>query len=580
MRFDDNFLEELRSRNEIESVVAPYVNLKHGGRTLSGLCPFHNESTPSFHVYPASNSFYCFGCGAGGDVVTFVRKIENLDFTDAVRFLCDRCGMQMPAEKADDGVSQIRKRTLEANREAAKFFHTVLMGESGSEAYRYFTDRGVTKESIVHFGLGYAPAGGFSLLNHMRNKGFTDAELAAMDLCRRSARTGKYYDTFRNRVMIPIIDVGGNVIAFGGRVLDDSKPKYLNTSDTVVFKKGQGLFAMNFAKNGNARKLILCEGYMDVIAFHQYGFTNAVAGLGTALTKEQAKFISRYADEVYICYDSDEAGIKATDKALGIFAETGLSVKVIKLTGGKDPDEILRKKGPGFMTAIIEGSQNDTEFRINTERAKYDTSTADGKNSFLNAAVAVLAGLGNAIERDIYVRKLAEETGVSADAIVLQIKKEQKKRFSKEQTDRFNSARRTLMGNNTLLQGIKEQSGKACSKAQRIIISALLKNPDYLKNVGPRLSADDFADELYGRMYSLISARINDKASLEPGAFAADLSVDEMSVLMQIIVEYEGFSNTLAEVFECIETLKNDKKARSRAQPSELSDEEFRKLFE
>ena len=579
MRFDDNFIEELRLRNDIESVVSSYVQLKRGGRTLLGICPFHNESTPSFHIYPDNQSFYCFGCGAGGNVITFIRKIENLDYTDAVRFLCDRAGMQMPSSIVDDGASLIRRRTLEANREAAKYFHGMLMSSQGSTALKYFVDRGVSRELIKHFGLGFAPDSGFGLLNYMKSKGFNEAELAAMDLCRQSSRTGRYYDTFRNRVIIPIIDVGGNVIAFGGRVLDDSKPKYLNTSDTKVYHKGKELFAMNFAKNGNSRKLILCEGYMDVIAFHQYGFTNAVAGLGTALTKDQAKFISRYADEVCICYDSDEAGIKATNKALDIFADTGLKIKVIKLTGGKDPDEILRKKGAGYMTALIEGSRNDTEFKLDIARTKFDTNTDDGKNAFLNDAVSTLAGLSNEIERDIYVRRLAEETGVSREAIETQIKKTRQKFAKRENAELFNGARKSLMPGNTIINGVKEQSGRAASKAQRIIISALIKNPDYLVNVAPRLKATDFPDELYGRFYTLISNAINEKRTPSVDSFEQDLQPDEMSVLCSIVTEYASFSNTLREIYDCIEALRKEKSSQNKIQPSHLSDEDFMKLF-
>ena len=293
MRLSDSFLEELRSRVDIESVISPYVNLRRRGKNLVGLCPFHNEKTPSFTVYPENDSFYCFGCGVGGDVITFVRRIENLDYLEAVRMLADRAGMALPEDGFDDSMAKQRTAVLEANRAAAKFFHAELMGERGREALDYFHGRGLTIETIRHFGLGYAPDDWRALKNHLNQKGFDDTLLESANLLRRSEKNGKvnYYDNFRNRIMFPIIDPRGNVIAFGGRVMDDSKPKYINTSDTLVYKKSNGVFALNFAKNGNDGKLIVAEGYMDVIALHQAGFTNAVACLGTALTKEQANLL-------------------------------------------------------------------------------------------------------------------------------------------------------------------------------------------------------------------------------------------------------------------------------------------------
>ena len=578
MRFDEGFLDELRSRNDIENVIAPYTELKRAGRLLKGLCPFHNESTPSFTVYPDNQSFYCFGCGVGGDAITFVRKIENLTYTDAVRLLCDRSGMNMPFDTKDDELGKLKRRTLEANREAAKFFHSMLLSPQGKPFLDYLHRRGVSDEMITHFGLGFAPDSGFALLNHMRKLGFSDSELIPMDLCRRSQK-GRAYDTFRNRLMIPIIDIRGNVIAFGGRVSDDTKPKYLNTGDTVVFKKGQGLFALNFAKNGGKRKLILCEGYMDVIAFHQYGFTNAVAGLGTALTPEQAKLLSRYADEVYLCYDSDDAGIKATNKALAIFEKTNLKIKIIRLRGGKDPDEILRLKGPEFMSAIIEGSKNNTEFRLNLEREKYGTDTGDAKNNFLNAGVKILAEVKNPVELDIYERQLSEETGVSMDAIKALVQREKQRELGKRDIERFENARQSLRGNGTPIPGLREHSSKAASKAQRIIIASLMKNPDFVKNVEKRLSAEDFIDKFYGNMYSCILDRVKNLRSTELISFSDELSVDEMSLLTKITIENRDITNTLGEVYECIETIKKEKNTEGRIAPSEMNDQDFLALF-
>ena len=326
MPIPESFLQELKFKSEIEDVISPYVQLKRRGSTLVGLCPFHNEKTPSFTVYPQTQSFYCFGCGAGGDAITFIKKIENLDYVDAVRFLAERAGLNMPQEGVDDSLSVKRRTILEINRAAAKFFYSSLYaaGKDAETARQYYQNRKLTEQTVRHFGLGYAPNTWDALLRHLTAKGYKASDVEQAGLARRG-RNGGYYDVFRNRVMTPIIDVRGNVIAFGGRVLDDSKPKYINTSDTLVYKKTNALFSLNFAKESGERSIILCEGYMDVIMMHQAGFPNAVAGCGTALTEEQVHLIARYADEVILVYDADEAGQKALNKAVPMFRKTDLS---------------------------------------------------------------------------------------------------------------------------------------------------------------------------------------------------------------------------------------------------------------
>ena len=384
MALGEEFLSELRMRTDIENLISSYVVLKRRGKTLVGLCPFHNEKTPSFTVYPESQSFYCFGCGSGGDAVTFLRKIENLDYIDAVKALADKAGMTMPDEGGyDKTISDKRRRILEANRAAARYFHSCLMAPEGREALEYLLRRGLTKKTIASFGLGFAPNSWHSLIDHMRSLGFTRQELVSANLANESIKNDRknVYDNFRKRLMFPVIDIRGNVVAFGGRVLDDSKPKYINTSDTLVYKKGQGIFALNLAKNGNSeRKLILAEGYMDVIALHQAGFTNAVACLGTALTKEQAGIIARYADEVILSYDNDGAGQAAATRAIQIFSKTGIKIRVLSLSGGKDPDEIIKNHGPERFRALLQGAANDTEYKILKARNKYDVSTYLGQD--------------------------------------------------------------------------------------------------------------------------------------------------------------------------------------------------------
>ncbi len=366
MALPELFLQDLKLRNSIEDIASSYVQFKRRGRNMVGLCPFHNEKTPSFHLYPESGSFYCFGCGVGGDVITFIRRIENLDYIEAVKFLADRAGLPMPETGVDDTISKLRVRILEINRETARFYHSVLRNSEGKKGLDYFLQRHLLPATITHFGLGFAPATRFALVDHLKNKGYTVEEMIQSNVAVKT-RSGRVADRFFNRVMFPIIDLRGNVIAFGGRTMTDQKPKYLNTSDTLVFKKSYGLFAMNFAKNSGEQQLILAEGYMDVIALHQAGFVNAIAGLGTALTTEQVHLISRYAKEVILAYDADQAGQKATSRAIEMLRSVGLQVKILSITGGKDPDEYIRsfgEQGAVRFKQLIEKSGNDVEYRL------------------------------------------------------------------------------------------------------------------------------------------------------------------------------------------------------------------------
>ena len=421
MAFPPEFLRELEARNPIEEVASAYVNLKRRGKNLVGLCPFHNEKTGSFNIYPGNNSFYCFGCNKGGDVISFVMDVENLDFPEAVRWLAQRAGMTVPEDGVDDSMSRLRTRILEINRETARFYYKMLSAPEGKPGLDYFRRRGLDNKTIQHFGLGYSPDSGFALVNHLKAKGYTQQEMLQADVARLSKK-GYPYDRYRARAMFPILDLRGNVVAFGGRILTDEKPKYINTSDTPVYHKSSGLFAMNFAKDSGSRQLILAEGYMDVIALHRAGFTNAIASLGTSLTEEQARIIKRYADEAVICYDSDEAGQRATQRAIPILKNTGLQVRVITVPGGKDPDEFMRnygEDGPARFKQLLESGGNDVEYRLAGVRKKYDLTTEDGRARYLKeAAETVLCKLRDRMERDIYAGKLSQETGVGKDSIL------------------------------------------------------------------------------------------------------------------------------------------------------------------
>ncbi len=509
MPLPDGFLQELKLRNDMTEVASTYVNLKRRGRNMVGLCPFHGEKTPSFNIYPESASFYCFGCGVGGDVISFIMKIENLDYIDAVKFLAQRAGLDMPEEGFDDSMSALRKRIFEANREAARFFYSQLYSKAGTEGLNYFRGRGLSERTIRRFGLGYADGNRYSLVNHLHSLGFNDNELVQANLAVRY-KSGNVSDRFYDRVMFPIIDLRGNVIAFGGRIMTDAKPKYLNTSDTPVFKKSANLFSLNNAKNDDSKTLILCEGYMDVIALNQAGFSNAVATLGTSLTQEQALLMKRYTDEVIICYDSDEAGQKAAARAIDILRKAGLLIRVISIPEGKDPDEFLRNKGENGYNAfknVIEASGNDVEYRLSKLRGQYNLELADGRVGYLNEVVKILAALENEIEQDIYVSKISKELGVSPDAVKHQISKASRKRYREKSRDNFRTMQSNLNGRNDKINTERYKKPRVTT-AEEGVIAYIIKNPDKLSDVESMLDESKFQTEFNKKLFTYFSERI------------------------------------------------------------------------
>ena len=537
MAFPPEFLRELGERCRIEDIAPSYVNLRRRGKNLVGLCPFHNEKTPSFCVYPENNSFYCFGCNKGGDIVTFIMGVENLDFTEAVRFLAQRVGMTLPEEGADLSMSRLRTRILEINRESGRFYFGVLSTPEGKPGLDYLRRRGLDPKTIRRFGLGYSPDSGFALVNHLKKLGYTQEELVQSDMVRRSQK-GNLYDRYRGRVMFPIFDLRGNVVAFGGRILTDEKPKYLNTSDTPVYHKSSGLFAMNFAKDSGSRQLILAEGYMDVIALHRAGFTNAIASLGTALTEEQARIIRRYADEVVICYDSDEAGRRATQRAIPILKNAGLLVRVITVPGGKDPDEFFRtdpKDGPLRFKRLIQQSGNDTEYRLSVARDKYDLTTEDGKKRYLQEAVAqVLGNIRDPIELDVYAGKLAEETGVGKDSILASAKRAaaiQGKQRKKEEL----KAQREVVAARTVANPEKKRHMRA-ALAEEGILAYLFRHQDKAKALEQLLPPEKWVTPWGRRVYALILGKtIHGEITLSD--LAGELSTEELSELTRVLAE-------------------------------------------
>lgn len=579
MAISERFIQDLQEKVDIETVISSQVNLKRRGKTLVGLCPFHNEKTPSFTVYPETRSFYCFGCGAGGDVFSFIRRTENLDYVEAVKAVAQMAGVPMPEDGYDDTLSKKRMRLLSANREAARFFHACLMKPENKPALDYFLNRGLSLNTVRHFGLGYAPNEWRALLEHMRSKGFTDEELVLANLARRSEKDGRTscYDNFRNRVMFPIIDLRGNVIAFGGRVMDDSKPKYINTSDTLVYKKSNGVFALNFAKNDNDNKLILVEGYMDVIALHQAGFTNAIACLGTAFTSEQANLLSRYADEIIICYDNDEAGKKATQRALGVLGRTGLKLRVVAMQGGKDADEIIRKHGKERFASLLGRAANKTEYRLIEEQNKYNLNTDDGKLRFLMAATQILAECGS-IECDIYATRLSNELGVNVDSINAQI------RSAKAKNRRSEEARKKRESDTMLEKSFEDKNNPEragnirAARAEETLIASLMRNPDFYNKLKEKLSPENFVTAFNRRVIECLLGMLEAGVEPELAQFSRCFSPEEMDSVTRIFLSANTLSNTLKECEDCINVLK-EKAAPKITDASSMSDEEFLKLF-
>ena len=533
MAIPRSFIENLRMSCDMENIVSSYVKLKRQGRNLAGLCPFHSEKTPSMVVYPDTQSFFCFGCGAGGNVISFIMRIENLDYVEAVKFLAQRVGMTVPEGETEDRASRMKPIILEINRLTARFYHDILKSPDGEPGRAYFAGRQLTPKTMVKYGLGYAPNTWDALRNYLKEKGFSYEQMAEAGVVNKG-RSGSYYDAFRNRVMFPIIDLRKNVIGFGGRVLDDSKPKYLNTNDTLVFKKSRNLFSLNFAKNHTDGRLILAEGYMDVIAVNQAGFENVVATLGTALTPEQARLIAGYAKEVIIAYDSDGAGRKATDRAVGLLEEAGVSAKILQMRGAKDPDEYIKKFGAQRFKLLLDGAGNVTAYRLGDIRSRYDLETPEGRSGYLTEALKYLATLKSPVEREVYAGELASQTGILRETVLSNLEWEVKKNFRREKKKEWQdiASSRELYGDRVNPQ---RASNLSASLAEEGIIAFLFKNPDYLARILEKTGEEQFVTDFNRKLFhSLVEKlRLNGGAALSD--FAGELSPEEMGRLSAIV---------------------------------------------
>ena len=547
------YIEELTRRTDIVELVGSYVQLKRKGRLYGGLCPFHSEKSPSFYVYPDTQSFYCFGCGAGGDAITFAKKINSIDYPEAVKMLAARAGMPEPQE--DDKTGRMRSRILSMNKEAARFFHACLNStvEEARQARAYWRRRGLDDKTIVRFGLGYAPNDGQALYQFLRDKGYNQQELDASGLFKRSP-SGRIYCLFWKRVMTPIFDLRGNIIAFGGRVLDDSKPKYVNSPETLVYHKSDTVFALQIAKRSASRRFVLCEGYMDVISLHKAGIENAIASLGTALTAEQARIIARYAKEVVICYDSDEAGQKAAQRAIPILRGAGLLVRVMAVPGNKDPDEFINAcgdEGAARFRRLIEQSGNDVEYRLAKLKSGYDLSNENGRIQYLMAAVELLAGLENAIERDVYVSRLSQELNVDKNAILQQMSVSVRKKARAAQRQQQRDMTEQLSARRDTVNPEKRRYVRVANAEERLI-ACLFHNNDLAQSLNRRVPPEKFVTAFNRRLYqSLLGKIINEETVTSPQItdFSAECTPDEMGRLAKIVQENAGITAKDAEEY-------------------------------
>ena len=564
MRLPENFIQEVVERTDIEELVGRYVSLKRAGANLQGLCPFHSEKTPSFTVSPAKRMFYCFGCHAGGSAITFVQKAENLEFADAVEFLANRIGLPMPKGigAVEERESVSRKRVLEMNLEAAKFFRACLFDPKyGSAGMEYLKGkRGLSDATIKHFGLGFAPDGFNSLTDHMHKLGYNDEELQTAFLCGKSQKTGRSYDYFRNRVMFPIIDPMGNVVAFGGRVMDDSKPKYLNTSDTPAFRKSNHLFALNFAKNCCTEQMILCEGYMDVIALHAAGFEFAVATLGTAITPNHARIFSKYTKKVVISYDSDQAGQNAANKAMQILGEVGMEVRVLKLNGAKDPDEFIRNFGTDRFRRVLDQSRTGFEHKLEAILSKYDLETGSDKIRASSELCEMIAGYSSPVERAVYQSHVAKQLGLGEDVIKNSVERIRQKQIADYRTRQSREAQASIKNFGDRINPDSAKDPKAAA-AEESVLGLLLIFGEYrgaVANGSIALNAEDFITDFHRRVFERVMELDRSEFGFRFELLGQYFTADEVGRIEKMEVARQALTQNGPEVFRsAIDTLRS-----------------------
>ena len=563
-RISDDLISEICNQNDIVDYVSQYVALKKSGRDYSGLCPFHNEKTPSFHVSRDKQLFHCFGCGASGNLVQFVMRAENLDFVDSIKVLADRVGIIIPDEEDFNNENhEKKKKVLEMNRLSARFFHNCLRDkEIGITAKNYFLTRKISPKTITTYGLGYAPKSKDALLNYLKGKGYLEHEIVEGGLA--VMREGRAIDKFRDRVMFPIINVRGDVIGFGGRIMHNNKeingykiPKYLNSSETVVFDKGKNLFSLNIAKNEQKSEIILCEGYMDVISTYQAGVKNIVATLGTAITPDQAKLMMRYANEILICYDSDEAGIKATLRAIDIINEVGGKSRVIKLKGAKDPDEYINKNGVERFREAVKKSVPSTEFKISLIKSAYDTSTTDGKVKFLDEVVDVFKTVQDPIEIDAYITKISRDMDVNKDAVLSKYKEKSAKDKYKNQIRTRNNIERKRI-EKVEVNGVSQKVPQALLGAQKRLLSLIVSNKRFYNIAKKEITPDEFSKDIFRRLATKIYQSYQNGENPQEAIILNDFCAndEEMNEASSVFYNMEVYTGDTQVIYDLIYTIK------------------------
>lgn len=571
----EDIINEIKYRNDIETAVSQYVNLKRRGKNLVGLCPFHSEKTPSFTVYPENGSFYCFGCGVGGDVFTFTGLIENLDYMESIKLLAERSGISLPQDGYDDSMQRLKKKIYDINRDTARFFHSFLMSPGGKWALDYLTGRGLTVKTIKHFGLGAAPDSWDALIHHLKEKGYTESDMLAANVIGKSNRGG-IYDRFRKRVMFPIINIRGNIVAFSGRAMpgeDKQGGKYVNTSDTPVYKKSENLFGINFAKSVCSERVILVEGNMDVISLHQAGFENTVAPLGTAFTTEQANLLSRYTKEIVLMLDADAAGQKAVRRASGLLENTGLSVRVVVVPDGKDPDEYIKKNGKERFAALLEGAVSDMEYKLLTAAKDIDLNSEDGRLKYLAAAAEIIAATDDIMTRDIYIGRLSEKYGVSRTALTTRVNELRKRNSRQKQKKEISDIIRPKFTKDDI-NPERRKSVKGTA-AEETLIAVLLKNPDFYKIALDKLPPEKMLTSLNRRIYETIISVLEHGGSLDISAFAEKLLPAEIGYLVSLQNSEKAGKNPEIVLKDCIGVILEEDMLLESAEKAESSVEEW-----
>lgn len=570
MPLPDEFIYQLKLANPIDTTMGRYVHLIRSGSNYKCLCPFHSEKTPSCTVYTGTQSFYCFGCGAGGDVITFTKQIENLDTYEAIKLLAERGGLEMPENDLNKDGAKLKLRILEMNREAANFFYRNLLQGQDKRGLQYAVQRGLTPKAIKKYAIGYAPAAWDGLMKHLEGLGFTREEMLSAGLIRQNARG--CFDFFRERVMFPIIDLRGNVIAFGGRLIEGEGPKYLNSGDTPVFKKSRNLFSLNFAKNANVKQLILAEGYMDVIAINQAGFEQVVATLGTALTAEQARIMAQYATEVVLCYDSDSAGQNATHRAINLLSEAGLHTRILKVQDAKDPDEYIRKFGATRFKLLLDNSGGAINFELARCREGLDLATEQGKFDFLRRTVQVLAGIRNEMEREVYLSRIAKEEEISPDVLHAQVKAQLRKSYYTEKKQNWNA----MMAKSSFRDELNPEAPQYQreAKAEEQILAYLFLHPDLLPEVEKRLKPEHFFTSLHRKIYEVFCERMPETDTFSVSMFRDACSDAEMGRITGIMARNAEVALTADTLNDCIRLLLQAKE-HEKINADQLSDDDL-----